>query len=326
MKWSSSNVKSSSSIALSSDETFFSGKSSLKLDYNFQTGESGTSVAYLDAKSSIAISGNPDHLGLRVFGDGKQQWLRGKVIDGKGTAHTINFTEEKGLGWSGWNYVTANLSSDWPAPLKLDQIYVAQTYDDLKSKGTLYFDDLQAVYNTDHKEPLFNDTYLPFWAETEVGTLVNQGIISGYPNGSFKPNQPLTRVQAAILLSRALNLNVDNVQDPHFTDVPTSYRFYANVAAAYNAGVIKGKEGGTIFDLNTELTRAEMAVIMQRAYKLSNGDHNYFKDNVPSSFAYDAVNAMAANAITLGYNDGSFRPAKSLTRTEFSIFLYRAMK
>lgn len=323
--WTNSTIRATGSISLAGNGTFYSGKNALKLMYNFESGETGTAAAYLNPKTVITLNGHPTKLGLRVFGDKNQQWLRGKIVDANGESHTIDFTEEKGMTWGGWNYVEAALSKDWPAPLKLEQIYVAQTDEGLKSKGTLYFDDLKAIYVDDHKEPLFRDTPLVYRANTEIGDLVNRGIISGYSNGLFQPNTNLNRVQAAILLSRALNLDIKNVKNPNYKDVPSAYRFYGNIAAVKEAGIMNGKDGGKNFDPYGKLTRAEMAVIIQRAYDLPNATQNYFEDNHKGTFSYNGINALAQSEITLGFKDGTFRPADFITRTDFSVFLYRAI-
>jgi hypothetical protein len=320
--WSTSNVMANSAISTSSMPKY-EGTQSLKWDYSFNK-ETGTSVVYLN--TSKGLGGVPAEVGMRVFGDANLQWMRGKIVDGSGTEHTINFTEEKGLTWNGWKYVSAQIDSSWKAPLTLKQIYMAQPYEDLKRTGTVYLDALQAVYSDDHKEPLFKDTGISYWAETEVSTLVDKAVISGYPDGDFQPATTLNRVQAAILLSRALDLNVSSLANPGFTDVPVSYRFYNEIAAVANAGIMNGKQDGDVFDPYTKLTRAEMAVVLQRAYKLPNASVNPFSDNHTSSFAYEAVKALAASGITEGFTDGTFRPANPISRTDFSVFLYRALQ
>lgn len=173
-------------------------------------------------------------------------------------------------------------------------------------------------------KPLFSDIKSPFWAEKEIAYLVKKGIISGYPDGTFKPNATINRSHAAIMLTKALNLDTNNVQDPGFKDVPKSYPYYKEIAAAANAGLLKGKGSGK-FDVNGQLTRAEMAAILQRAFEIPNVDTKYFSDVSKNHFAYNAINAVTAQGIAAGYPDGTFKPSKSVTRTEFSVFLYRSL-
>ncbi|MGM0841725.1 MAG: phosphodiester glycosidase family protein [Bacillota bacterium] len=322
--WTTSSVRGNGTIN-SVSTPVYEGTQSLKWDYSFTKDQSGTAAVYLDAKTPIDLNGIPNEIGFRLFGDAKQQWVRGKVVDGNGTEHTIDFTEEKGLTWSGWKYVNAPIDSSWKTPLTLKQIYLAQPYEELKTSGTIYIDDLKAVYSDTHQEPLFKDTGLSYRAEKEVGSLVDKGIISGYPDGYFQPGTTLNRVQAAILLARALDLDISSQEVPGFSDIPETYRFHNEIAAVANASIMKGKQGGEVFDPYTKLTRAEMAVVLQRAYELPNSSENPFSDNYNNSFAFEAVKALAASGITEGFTDGTFRPANPISRTDFSVFLYRAL-
>ena len=103
-----------------------------------------------------------------------------------------------------------------------------------------------------------------------------------------------------------------------------SMTFYKEVAAVANEGTIRGKEGGTKFDPNGKLTRAEMAAILQRGFELPLAQENYFKDT-KGSFAYDAINSLAYNDITQGIGGGQFGPAQNISRADFSVFLYRTI-
>lgn len=322
--WSNSSVEGSSSIAMNNTkEPAFEGKGAVKLAYDF-TNKSGTSAAYLTAKTPLSTEGSPVAIGMRVFGDAGETWLRGRIVDGNGNKHTIDFTPENGLKWIGWNFVTANVPAGLPAPIKLEEVYIAQPTASLKTKGTIMFDDLKAIFSTNYREPLFKDTGLTFRAEKEITDLVNRGVISGYGDGNFWPYQDLTRLQGAILLARALDLPLNNVKDPGFSDMKSTQNFYEEVAAVANAGIIRGKESGTKFDPSGKLTRAEMAAILQRGFELELTDKNYFSDT-KGSFAYQQINSLAYNDITQGIGGGKYGPALNITRADFSVFLYRAL-
>ena len=322
--WTSSATMGTASISMnSSKEPAYEGKGAIKLVYDF-INQSGTSAAYLDTKNALTTGGLPKSIGLRLYGDASNSWVRGRIEDGNGNEHTIDFTSENGLKWIGWNFVTATIPQNIPGPVKLTQIYVAKPAGTVKTKGTILFDDVKAIYADQYREPLFKDTGLTFRAEKEIGDLVNRGVIGGYSDGTFGPYQELTRLQGAILLSRAMNLSTENVVDPGFKDMPKGTRFYEEVAAVANAGVIRGKDSGTNFDPSGKLTRAEMAAILQRGFKLSSGTKNYFSDT-KGSFAFDEINSLAENEITMGIGGGKFGPSQLITRVDFSIFLYRTL-
>ncbi len=130
------------------DEPVRTGKISLRLDYNFEN-TSGTSAAYVSFKEPIKIIGKPIELGAWVYGDGAGHWLRGTYINAAGEKKVINFTEAGGFDWKGWKYVYADIPKDEKYPIALEQLYVAETEQDRKNAGSIYFDDVMAVYKLD---------------------------------------------------------------------------------------------------------------------------------------------------------------------------------
>jgi hypothetical protein len=323
--WTVSTARASASILpVQKPEPVKNGKSSLKLEYDFSTGESGISAAYVNAKAKMTIDGPPVKLGLWVFGDGKNHWLRGKIVDGAGTAHTLNFTEEGKLNWVGWKYVETQVPATAVAPLSIQQIYLAEALEHKQGTGAIYLDKLQAVYLEDYQEDMFNDVTSKFWAKTEIEYLASRDIISGYPNGTFQPANTLSRAHAAVLLARAFKLDITNVKDISFTDVPKTHPYYAQIAAVVASGYMNGKGNG-IFDPAGNLTRAQMAAILSSAYSLTGEYEKGFVDVPANYWASKQIQALAANNITTGYPDGSFKPGGTVTRVQYSAFLYRIL-
>ena len=158
----------------------------------------------------------------------------------------------------------------------------------------------------------------------QVSYLEGNGYITGYPDGTFKPNNKLTRAHAAIIISNALKLDTTNVTNPNFTDVPTSHPYYNQIAAVVEAGVMGGKGNGK-FDPSGTLTRGQMAVILTNAYNLKGVSNKQFKDVPSNHWAYQFVQALAKNDVTSGYSDGTFKPNANITRAHFSVFLYSAL-
>ncbi|WP_341300408.1 S-layer homology domain-containing protein [Lysinibacillus sp. FSL H8-0500] len=158
---------------------------------------------------------------------------------------------------------------------------------------------------------------------TEIDYLVEQDIIEGYPNNIFKPNDHVTRAQVAIMLTRALGLNTVEIENPNYQDIPTTHKYYKEIAAVQNAGIFKAASN---FEPNATLSRGEMAIVLQRAFQLKGNDpHYYFTDVTKQTPGYQAILAVAHNHIVKGYSDRSFKPNQPLTRAHFSAFLARAM-
>lgn len=160
---------------------------------------------------------------------------------------------------------------------------------------------------------------------TPVNFLTSNRIITGFSDGTYRPSANLKRVDAAILLARALKLDTKNVSNISFEDVPKSYSFYNEIAAVAGANIMKGKTA-TKFDPNAPLTRAEMAVILQRGFKLVGTASVDFEDVAKESFAYEAIAALVANKVTEGFDDGTFKPGDPVNRGQYALFLYRVLK
>ncbi|RKJ32275.1 hypothetical protein D7X33_39715, partial [Butyricicoccus sp. 1XD8-22] len=132
---------------ISNDEVRF-GENALRLDYDFLN-QLGTSGIYASMDERIQIAGNPKKIGMWVYGDGKKHWLRQQLIDGNGQSFNIDFTGDypNGVTWEGWQYVEADIPDNWQAPFEMDlAVRYMATKDEGKSAGTLYVDNIIAVY------------------------------------------------------------------------------------------------------------------------------------------------------------------------------------
>lgn len=124
------------------------GSISLKLDYDFEN-TAGTSAAYVTFKQPVKILGKPIELGVWVHGDGGNHWLRGNYINSAGEKKVFDFTKSGGLNWKGWKYVYVELPQNEKYPIALEQIYLAETAQENKNSGSIYFDDVMAIYKLD---------------------------------------------------------------------------------------------------------------------------------------------------------------------------------
>ncbi|WP_332650870.1 S-layer homology domain-containing protein [Lysinibacillus sp. 54212] len=322
--WKAEGAKAKVSIAnASSSEPFRQGKSSLKLSYDFTTTDTGTKAAYAVAKTPIAISGLPKEIGVWVNDKSSKHWLRGIIVDGAGKKHTIDFTAQGGMNWTGWKYVTAKVPTTATLPIKFERIYITEPTASLQNKGIVYFDKLQAVYSDNYVEPIYTDVKAGHWAYSAIIALNDKNLIKGYPNGTYMPDSSITRAEAASIIARALNLK--NTKNPPFTDVPSSHFAYNAIAAVAEHGIITGREKNK-FSPEGKLTRAEMASILTRAYNLSGTSTLPFTDVPSSHWAYGAIQKLYANKLAGGYPDNTFRPNNQISRAEFASLLNKVLK
>ncbi len=164
------------------------------------------------------------------------------------------------------------------------------------------------------------------WAEAIVSRLVEMGVISGYPDGTFKPDNYVTRAEFAKMLVVALDLSPDAGAAAEFADaasIPAWAKGY--VGAAVKAGLIKGYEDKT-FRADRQITRAELAVMVARALKAAEKAELNFKDaaGIPS-WAADSIAQAVAKGIIKGYEDNTFRPNNPATRAETAAMTLRLL-
>lgn len=161
----------------------------------------------------------------------------------------------------------------------------------------------------------------------EIDYLTSKGIIKGFPDGSFKPNNPITRLQAVLMILREKGITeLSGAPNPGFADVKPGSSGYEEIAKAVQLGFINGfnnAKGQKVFDPKGKLTRAQMAKILVAAYDLKGSYPSDFKDVPKTSWAYSYVSTLAANNITTGYPGGTFKPNTDLSRQHFAAFMAR---
>ncbi|MBC7106968.1 MAG: S-layer homology domain-containing protein [Firmicutes bacterium] len=160
------------------------------------------------------------------------------------------------------------------------------------------------------------------WAEATVRRLAGQGVVAGFPDGTFGPQQPLTRAQMVTLLARAFNWPPAEAA-PGFRD-PVPDWAAGPVAAAVAMGVVKGYEDGT-FAADRPVTRAELAVLLARVLPLPAAHGLPYRDaaDIPA-WAQESVARLTAAGLLQG-RDGAYWPKAPATRAEAAALLARTL-
>ncbi len=97
-----------------------------------------------------------------------------------------------------------------------------------------------------------------------IETAYNHAIISGYGDGTFRPDNNVTRAQLSKIIVLAQGWPIDTSGGPHFSDVPEGSTFYGYVETAFNHGIVTGYGDGT-FRPDNNATRGQISVIVYRA-------------------------------------------------------------
>lgn len=163
------------------------------------------------------------------------------------------------------------------------------------------------------------------WAENTIQSWLDNGYVSGYPNGSFKPEGSVTRAEFVKMVNNLFGYT--ETYDISFTDVNKNDWYYQEVQKAFKAGYITGVSK-TKFAPNDILTREQAAVIISKIMKLDGNSvsSEIFKDSdTISSWAKDYVGSAYEAELIKGYNDNSFKPQEPIKRAEAIVLLDRSI-
>ena len=146
--------------------------------------------------------------------------------------------------------------------------------------------------------------------------------MSGYPDGTFRPGQKVSRAETAAAFSRLYLQDKPITQQlPVFSDIDNSGKWYENdVATVVNAKYMSGYPDGS-FRPEAPITRAELAAMLTRDDK-SAVKPAPFKD-VKGHWAAEAIGRAHAKGWISGYPDGNFRPDAPVTRAELCALFNR---
>lgn len=158
----------------------------------------------------------------------------------------------------------------------------------------------------------------------EMTYLQNKEVITGFEDGSLRPDKTVSRAEAAIMIGKLKGLD-GTQRDSTFTDVPKNLKASGYIAAAAKAGYVSGYENGS-FKPDAPITRGDMASILSRVFPMEMPGLEDFKDVSPNMRAYDAIGKVVSASIAAGYEDKTFRPTNSTTRAQFSAFLARGLE
>jgi hypothetical protein len=158
--------------------------------------------------------------------------------------------------------------------------------------------------------------------------LTSKGVINGYLDATFKPEESITRGQVAAMLNRVLKLPVKEAV--HFTDVGKDNKFAADITAMSNAGILQGYETGA-FGINEQLTRVQLAVIVDRAFNMKAKASQKVQiaslyQDVPTSYwASESIHALKVLDQTTVFQTPAYEITKEVSRAEFSAAVFSAI-
>jgi hypothetical protein len=161
------------------------------------------------------------------------------------------------------------------------------------------------------------------WAEKNIMELVATGSVGGYPDGSFKPGNTITRAEFVCMLVKAFKLEDQGGKTFADTD-----RHWAKdyIATATSHGLVSGYNDLT-FGPDDLINREQMAVMIFKAAKLSakSGEAGFADQQKISSWAREAVAAVVDSGIMNGYQDNTIQPQGKANRAEAATVIIKAL-
>lgn len=255
----------------------------------------------LEDGNYYAVLADENH-GINSSIDNRELKTEGK---GTTTSYRIYFSMKDGLVQGEWK----------PNTKPSDQ---AENKEPQTTGGGILFNDLQ-----DH------------WAKKSIDQLIGLGVVSGYEDGTFRPNSTITRAEFAQIIQGVFQFDQSENVFP-FMDVPNNSWYSNSVKTLYGNGIIAGISD-TAFAPQENITREQMAAILSRAVERKSIELEEkkealeFKDiNKISSYARSAVMDFYKGGIISGFisenGETEFRPQSKATRAETSVMLVNLME
>ncbi len=170
------------------------------------------------------------------------------------------------------------------------------------------------------------------WARLCITQLANQGIISGYPDGSFRPNLSMSRAEFATIVGNAFPNAARTRRLVKFRDVPAYYWAYNQIAAASQIRFLSGYSDNT-FKPNQNISRSQVLVALTSGLNYTPiGEAtktlraNFADAKTIPVYAQKRIAAATEKRLVVNYPNVKFlNPNKKATRAEVAAFLCQAL-
>ncbi|HEY9611054.1 S-layer homology domain-containing protein, partial [Allocoleopsis sp.] len=223
---------------------------------------------------------------------------------------------------------------NYPKPNQLDPMrnitraeIAAWIYQALVSTGRAEAIASSYIVNPNLSLPSFTDIQ-QHWTAEFVRRLANLNLITGFADGSFKPDEPLSRSQYAALVVKVFNPTPIR-PDTKFIDIPADFWALPVISQAYRGGFLSGYPDQT-FHPQQSLRRIDLMASLVHGLSLPSADVKVLeiyedRDSIPA-YAKSAVAAATQAGIVVSYpNPKLLQPKQEASRAEAIAFMYQAL-
>ncbi|ASR49403.1 serine protease [Paenibacillus kribbensis] len=268
------------------------------------------SSAFTDKLKGLTVIGTPVGFEANVITGGKSQPL--KIAPGQFITRSFTVPGQIEPSTAGVLY-TAN-GNIYPVPSVFTKQADGSTVVKVSRPGF-------STYAAATRPVSFEDISTSY-AQSEIQSLANKLLINGTTDTTFSPKKNVTRAEFAALTTRALGLTPGTAAP--FSDIPAGSWYTGDVAAAYEAGLITGRNSDK-FDPNANISRQEIAVILGKAVDLLQikapvdgpARTPYHDASSFAGYAKDSIEKVSAAGIINGetiQNSSYFKPNAPTTR------------
>ncbi len=177
---------------------------------------------------------------------------------------------------------------------------------------------------------VFEDVPDNYWAKPYIDALSSRELISGYQDGTFKPDQPVTRSQIANIVSRTFDLTADK-ETLEFSDVSSDYWARESIGEVVKGGFMTGFPNNT-FAPNAPVTRVQSLTTLVTGLGIKPPTNvqtsldRYADANAIPKWATEKVAAATAGGLVVNYPTlQQLNPNQPTTRAELSALIYQAL-
>ncbi|WP_066424095.1 DUF1565 domain-containing protein [Anabaena sp. 4-3] len=336
------------------DGVFVTGTGNPKIENNIFVKNTGNGLSitksaqgeirnnlFQDTGFGLAIGGNSTPLVIEnqivqnqdglFISESAQPILRQNIIQNNkrdGIVATINAQPDLGTNENpGGNLIRSNTRYDVNNATRSNRILaIGNDIDQKKIFGQVDF--VAATVEQPVSGTGFTDVAANYWAKNYIEALAAQNIIAGFPDGSFKPNDPVTRAQFATIITKALTPPAKRAPID-FRDVSRNFWAYPAIQAAYSSQFVSGYPDGT-FKPQQEIPRVQALVALANGLGLTADNQNIISiyadaAQIPN-YAVGPVAAATSKQLVINYpNINQLNPNRPATRAEVAAFVYQAL-
>lgn len=198
-----------------------------------------------------------------------------------------------------------------------------------KITASRYWDGHNVENNPDYaginyKKQIFSDVPVSHWAYDCINNLYERGIIAGYPDGTYHPNDSVDRKATAVLTIKSkYGDNFSYSQTPHFYDVPSSHWAFPYIQEMYERNIYRS----SYYYPDSNATRAVISEFIAKSLYGDSFSYNtspYFSDVSYTHPQFKYIQKLRQEGIISGFPDGTFKPSNTVTRAQVAAFMWSA--